>query len=109
MSAVSRICYGAPSTSMAGLDILLQKRRAKAAAKRFFQRLLAQYPNGPLKIITDQQRSYPVAKAEMPELANVNHVLVKAAARVNNRAGNKHQPIRERERRMKGVRSPLRT
>jgi putative transposase len=30
----------------AELDILLQTRRDKAAAKRFFQRLLAHYPNG---------------------------------------------------------------
>jgi putative transposase len=91
------------------LDILLQKRRDKAAARRFFQRLLVQYPNGPRKIITDQLRSYPAAKAEIPELAGVKHVFVKAAARVNNRAENSYQPTRERERRMKGFRSPLRT
>ena len=93
----------------AELDILLQKRRDKAAAKRFFQRVLAQYPNGPRKIVTDQLRSYPAAKVEIPELADVKHVFVKAAARVNNRAENSHQPTRERERRMKGFRSPGRT
>jgi putative transposase len=93
----------------AELDVLLQKRRDKATAKRFFQRLLAQYPNGPRKIITDQLRSYPAAKAELPELTGVRHVFVKPAARVNNRAENSHQPTRERERRMKGFRSPQRT
>jgi putative transposase len=91
------------------LDILLQKRRDTAAAKRFFQRLLAQYPNGPRKIITDQLRSYPAAKAGIPDLADVKHVFVKAAARVNNRGENSHQPTRDRERRMKGFRSPGRT
>ncbi|WP_407672449.1 IS6 family transposase [Noviherbaspirillum pedocola] len=91
------------------LDILLQKRRDKNAAKRFFRHLLAQYPNGPRKIITDQLRSYPAAKSEIPELAGVQHVFVKAAARVNNRAENSHQPTRERERRMKGFRSLQRT
>jgi putative transposase len=61
----------------AEVDILLQKRRDKAAAKRFFQRLLAQYPNGPRKIITNQLRSYPAAKAEISALAGVKHVFVK--------------------------------
>jgi len=54
-------------------------------------------------------RSYPAAKAEIPELANVKHVFVKAAARLNNRAENSHQPTRERERRMRGFRDPKRT
>jgi len=52
---------------------------------------------------------YPVAKAEIPELANVKHVFVKAAARLNNRAENSHPPTRERERRMRGFRDPKRT
>jgi putative transposase len=93
----------------AELDILLQKRRDKGAAKRFFRRLLAGCPEVPKKIVTDQLRSYPAAKAEIPELANVRHVFVKASARVNNRAENSHQPTRERERRMRGFRLPERT
>ena len=93
----------------AELDILLQKRRDKAAAKRFFKRVLASCPEVPGKIVTDQLRSYPAAKAEIPELANVKHVFVKASARVNNRAENSHQPTRERERRMRGFRDPKRT
>jgi len=92
----------------AELDILLQKRRDKAAAKRFFKRVLRSNPV-PRKIVTDQLRSYPAAKAEIPELANVKHVFVKAAARLNNRAENSHQPTRERERRMRGFRDPKRT
>ena len=63
----------------------------------------------PRKIVTDQLRSYPAAKAEIPELAHVRHVFVKASARVNNRAENSHQPTRERERRMRGFRDPERT
>lgn len=81
----------------------MQKRRDKAAAKRFFQRVLRSCP-APRKIVTDQLRSYPAAMAEIPELASVKHVFVKATARVNNRAENSHQPIRERERRMRGFR-----
>lgn len=93
----------------AELDILLQKRRDKAAARRFFKRVLAACPEVPGKIVTDQLRSYPAAKAEIPELANVKHVFVKASARVNDRAENSHQPTRERERRMRGIRVPERT
>jgi len=74
------------------------------AAKRFFKRVLAACPQAPLKIVTDRLRSYPAAKAEIAQLANVRHVFVKASARVNNRAENSHQPTRERERRMRGFR-----
>jgi len=61
------------------------------------------------KIATDQLRSYPAAKAEVPELADVRHVFVKASARVNNRAENSHQPMRRRERQMQGFQDPRRT
>ena len=60
----------------------------------------------PRKIVTDQLRSYLAAKADIPELVNVRHVFVKAAAGVNNRAENRYQPTRERERRMRGFRDP---
>ena len=63
----------------------------------------------PRKIVTDQLRSYPAAKADIPELVGVKHLFVKAAARLNNRAENSHQPTRERERRMRGFRDPKRT
>ena len=101
----------------AELDILLQKWRDKAAAKRFFKRVLRSSP-APRKIVTDPLRSYPAAKAKVPELANVKHMFVKAAARLNNRAENSHQPTRERERHIhhgdflrgvRGFRDPKRT
>lgn len=92
----------------AELDILLQQWRDKSAAKRFFERLLCAGPV-PHTIVTDQLRSYPAAIAEIPELAHVKHVFVKASARINNRAENSHQPTRERERRMRGFRPPERT
>ncbi|MGF6267050.1 putative transposase [Paraburkholderia youngii] len=92
----------------AELDVLVQKRRDKAAAKRFFRRVLRSNAV-PRKIVTDQLRSYPAAKADIPELAQVKHVFVKAAARVNNRAENSHQPTRRRERQMCGFREAHRT
>ncbi|MFM0367687.1 DDE-type integrase/transposase/recombinase, partial [Paraburkholderia sediminicola] len=54
------------------LDILLQKRRDKAAAKRFFKRVLRSNLV-PRKIVTDPLRSYPAAKADIPELVSVKH------------------------------------
>jgi putative transposase len=62
----------------AELDVLVQKRRDKAAAKRFFRRVLRSNPV-PRKIVTDQLLSYPAAKADIPELAQVKHVFVKAS------------------------------
>ncbi|WP_323123328.1 IS6 family transposase [Burkholderia alba] len=92
----------------AELDVLLQKRRDKVAAKRFFLRVLRTCP-APRMIVTDQLRSYPAVKADIPEPANVKHVFVKVATRVNNRVESSHQPTRERERRMRGFRNPQRT
>ena len=92
----------------AELDVLVQKRRDKAAAKRFFGRVLCSNPV-PRKIVTGQLRSYSAAKADIPELAHVTHVFVKAAARMNNRAENSHQPTRRRERQLCGFRDARRT
>jgi putative transposase len=89
------------------LDVLLQKRRDKTAAKRFFRKVLRSH-SAPQKIVTDQLRSYPAAKADVPELAGVKHVFVKACARVDNRAENSHQATRRRERQMQGFRDPRR-
>ncbi len=63
----------------AELGILVQRRRDKAAAKRFCKRVLRSNPV-PRKIVTDQLRSYPAAKTEIPELVNVKHPFVKASA-----------------------------
>ncbi|PRC90655.1 Transposase [Solimicrobium silvestre] len=82
------------------LDILVQPRRNKRAAMKFFRKLLKNLQYIPRVIITDKLRSYAAAKAEiMPE---VKHIQGKGA---NNRAENSHQPTRERERRMRGFKS----
>jgi putative transposase len=67
--------------------VLVQKRRDKVAAKRFSRRVLRSIPV-PRRIVTDQLRRYPSAKAGIPGFADVKRVFVKAAARVSNRAGN---------------------
>ncbi len=82
------------------LHILVQSRRNKAAAKKFFRKLLKRLGYVPRVIITDKLRSYGAAKKEI--LSSVEHRQHKG---LNNRAENSHQPKRERERRMRGFKS----
>ena len=83
------------------LDILVQPRRSRQAAKKFFRKLLKGLQYIPRAIITDKLRSYPAAMAEV--MPSVQH---QQQGRLNNRAENSHQPTRERERRMRGFKSP---
>jgi transposase-like protein len=53
--------------------------------------------------------SYRSARAEIPALAGLRHLFVKAAPRVNNRAENSHQTTRRREPQMQGFRDPRST
>ena len=83
------------------LDILVQSRRDKAAAKQFFRRLLKDLASVPRVIITDKLASYRAAKREvLPSVVHRQH------KRLNNRAENSHQPTRERERRRRRFKSP---
>ncbi|MFE9934630.1 IS6 family transposase [Streptomyces sp. NPDC005533] len=82
------------------LDILVQKRRDKAAAGRFFRRLLTTTGQVPRVIVTDKLRSYGAAHREvMPSVEHRSH------KGINNRVENSHQPTRQRERAMKGFRT----
>jgi putative transposase len=74
------------------LDILIQSRRNKKAAKRFFRKLLKGLQYVPRVIITDKLKSYSAAKAEI--MPGVEHRQHKG---LNNRAENSHQPTRVRE------------
>jgi putative transposase len=83
------------------LDILVQRRRDKRAAKKFFRRLLKGLRYVPRVIITDKLRSYGAAKQEiLPSIEHRQHRYL------NNRAENSHQPTRQRERCMQGFKSP---
>jgi len=83
------------------LDILVQRRRNRKAAKTFFRKLLKGCQYVPRVIITDQLKSYGAAKREL--LPGVEH---RQHRYLNNRAENSHQPTRQRERRMQGFKSP---
>lgn len=82
------------------LDILVQSRRDKAAARRFFRRLVQKTGPVPRVVVTDKLRSYGAAHREVRP--SVEH---RSQKELNNRAGNSHQPTRQRERAMKGSRS----
>jgi putative transposase len=83
------------------LDILVQHRRDKHAAKKFFRKLLKGLAYVPRVLITDKLKSYGAAKREL--LPGVEH---RQHRYLNNRAENSHQPTRQRERRMQGFKSP---
>jgi putative transposase len=83
------------------LDILVQSRRNKAAAKKFFRKLLKGCQYVPRVLITDKLGSYEAAKKEVrPSVEHRKH------KRLNNRAENSHQPTRQRERTMRCFKSP---
>ena len=83
------------------IDILVQPKRDRFAAMRFFRKLLrANSRRRPRVIVTDKLRSYAAAKrVVMPGVAHRQHRYL------NNRAENSHQPTRERERRMRRFKS----
>ena len=83
------------------LDILLQSRKNKEAAKRFFRKLLKGLLYVPRVIITDKLPSYGAAKKE--SLPGVEHRQHKG---LNNRAENSHQPTRQQEKQMRKFKSP---
>src|SRR5919205_710442 len=74
------------------LDILVQRRRDKKAAKKFFRKLLKGLTYVPRVIITDQLKSYGAAKREI--LPGVEH---RQSRYLNNRCENSHRPTRQRE------------
>jgi len=82
------------------LDILVQRRRDKKAAKKFFRKLLKGLQYVPRMIITDKLKSYSAARVEvMPSVAHLQQKYQ------NNRAENSHQPTRLREKVMRRFKS----
>jgi len=82
------------------IDILVQKRRNKIAAKRFFRKLLKDQHEVPWRIITDKLKSYSAAQRVV--LPSVPHTTKQYD---NNRAEVLHEPARQRERQMRQFKS----
>ena len=84
------------------LDILVQPRRNRRAAIRFFRKVLKGQGREPRRLVTDKLRSYPAACRTV--LPSVVHVTDQCA---NNRAEVSHQPTRQRERQMRRFKSAV--
>ena len=83
------------------LDLLVQRRRDKAAAVKLMRKLLKKQGFAPDVLVTDKLRSYRAAKSEIGLSARHDQGL-----RANNRAENSHQSTRRRERKMQRFKSP---
>ena len=94
-------CWRAVDQDGYVLDILVQSRRNKRAAKRFFRKILKGLGYVPQVIITDKLKSYEAARKEL--IPGVEHRQHKG---LNNRAELSHQPTRQRERQMRRFKSP---
>ena len=82
------------------IDILVQSRRNRWAAIRFFRKLLKSQGCVPRRLITDKLRSYPAAhRTVMPSVVHCTDQYA------NNRAEVSHQPTRQRERQMRRFKS----
>ena len=83
------------------LDVLVQKRRNKAAALKMLRKLLKNTGVHPETITTDKLASYRTAAKEL----NLVDRHRPGGMRANNRAENSHLPIRRRERKQQKFKS----
>jgi putative transposase len=83
------------------LDVLVQKRRNKAAALKLLRKLLKKHGFIPDEIVTDGLGSYGAALRELG--CSDRHR--PGRLRENNRAENSHLPVRRRERKMQRFKS----
>ena len=82
------------------IDILVQSRRNRQSATRFFRTLLKDQGRVPRRVITDKLRSYSAAhRIVMPTVVHSTRQYE------NNRAEVSHQPTRQRERQMRQFKS----
>ena len=82
------------------IDILVQPRRDRHAAERFFRKLLKGQGREPRRLVTDRLRSYAAAhRTIMPSVAH------DTSQYANNRAEVSHEPTRQRERGMRRFKS----
>ncbi len=82
------------------IDLLVQSRRDRHAAARFFRKLVKGQGRAPRRVITDKLRSY--AAAHRTVMPSVRH---STRPYENNRAEVSHQPTRHRERQMRRFKS----
>jgi transposase-like protein len=83
------------------LDCLVQSRRNKHAAIKLMRKLLKKQGFVPTTIVTDHLAAYAAAVSDL-RLS----VMQERGKRKNSRAESSHVPIRRRERKMQGFKSP---
>jgi len=101
INGVQHYLWRAVDQHGAVIDILVQPKRDRFAAIRFFRRLLRTTGRPPRVMVTDKLRSYGAAKKVV-----LSRVIHRQSRYLNNRAENSHQPTRQRERRRKRFKSP---
>ncbi len=83
------------------LDILVQSRRNQKAALKLMRKLLKKQGFAPDTFVTDKLPSYGAALRDLS--MTEKHL---TGGRSNNRAEISHLPVRQRERRIQGFKSP---
>jgi transposase-like protein len=84
------------------LDVLLQPKRDTKTARQLMRKLLKTQGIAPDEWVTDKNPSYGAALREL-KLNNTAHT---RRRRANNRAESSHVPVRRRERKLQGFKSP---
>jgi putative transposase len=82
------------------LDVPVQGRRDRHAARRLMRKLLKKHGRSPRVLITDKLKSYAAANRDLG--LNVEH---RQHKRLQNRTENSHQPTRVREKVMRRFKS----
>ena len=84
------------------LDVLLQAKRDQRAARKLMRKLLKRQGMAPDEWVTDKNPAYGGALRQL-KLTRAPHTRRK---RANNRAESSHVPVRRRERKLQGFKSP---
>src|SRR4051812_12712141 len=84
------------------LDVLVQSKRDKRAAQKLMRKLLKKQGMAPDAWVTDKYPAYAAALREL-NLSRAAHIQRK---RANNRVESSHVPVRRRERKQQGFKSP---
>src|SRR5918992_4033631 len=84
------------------LDVLLQAKRDTKAARKLMRKLLKKQGMAPDEWVTDKNPAYGAALRAL-KLTRAPHTRRK---RANNRAESSHVPVRRRERKLQGFKSP---
>jgi transposase-like protein len=84
------------------LDVLVQAKRDTTAARKLMRKLLKRQGMAPDEWVTDKNPAYGAALRGL----KLNRALHTRRKRANNKAESSHVPVRRRERKLQGFKSP---